>query len=206
MAVYQPGIPTGTVQLDLDYLNIQGNFEQANIVYGTDHYPFNNATPNQGFHNVVTTPVFVDNPATGLPPVTTTNPKFYAFQQTANLGVLQYSRGPTNAIPTPITCIHGGPLNVPFNNPRTLFNFTGITRSFFTVYAGDSANLSDQTVIAVSGFWNVSGFSFPPQPATGVISSALFLTNAGAVLQISNQNALDATISVYYTIRFNRLQ
>src|SRR5580698_774128 len=105
MPVYQPGIPTGTVNLDVDYLNLQGNFQQLNIVYGTDHYPFDNASPNQGFHNQVTTPAFVASPPPMVPtpPGTTTNPIFYAFQQYPALGVLQYSRGPNSAVPTTLT-------------------------------------------------------------------------------------------------------
>lgn len=58
MPVYQPLIPTGTVNLDEDYQNLQGNFEQANIVYGEDHFAFDNATVGeQGFHDKVTMPV-----------------------------------------------------------------------------------------------------------------------------------------------------
>lgn len=48
------------MRLDIDYQNLQGNFEQANVVYGTDHYPFDNATSNQGFHNKATFPVRAD--------------------------------------------------------------------------------------------------------------------------------------------------
>ena len=61
MPVYQPLIPSGTVDLDVDYQNIQDNFNQANIVYGIDHYPFDNNTGNEGFHNQVTLP-FLDPP------------------------------------------------------------------------------------------------------------------------------------------------
>lgn len=40
MPVYQPTIPTGTVNLDVDYQNIQNNFSQLNIAYGGDHVPY----------------------------------------------------------------------------------------------------------------------------------------------------------------------
>lgn len=42
MPVYQPGIPTGTVNLDVDYQNLQDNFQQLDIAYGVDHVPFSN--------------------------------------------------------------------------------------------------------------------------------------------------------------------
>lgn len=55
MPLYQPLIPTGTVDLDEDYQNIQDNFNQANVVYGEDHFPFDNATVGeQGFHDKAT--------------------------------------------------------------------------------------------------------------------------------------------------------
>lgn len=65
MATYQPGIPTGSVPLNQDYLNIQGNFTQANVVYGTDHYAFDNITAGQeGFHKQVTMPNAAAPPTT----------------------------------------------------------------------------------------------------------------------------------------------
>lgn len=55
MPIYRPLIPTGFVDLDVDYQNVQDNFNQANVVYGTDHYPLDNATSGQqGFHKQVT--------------------------------------------------------------------------------------------------------------------------------------------------------
>lgn len=44
MPTYQPNIPTGTVDLDKDYLNLQGNFQQLNIAYGVDHVPFSDTS------------------------------------------------------------------------------------------------------------------------------------------------------------------
>ena len=49
-AVYQPGVPTGTVQLDQDYLNLQRNATALNTIFGVDHLPFANTTAQQGYH------------------------------------------------------------------------------------------------------------------------------------------------------------
>lgn len=49
MSSYQPGIPTGFVTLNLDYLNIQGNFQQLETTYGTDHVAYSQAV-NNGYH------------------------------------------------------------------------------------------------------------------------------------------------------------
>lgn len=55
---YQPGIPTGTVNLDVDYLNIQNNFQQLDTQFGIDHIPFSNTggtppTGINGYHQYV---------------------------------------------------------------------------------------------------------------------------------------------------------
>lgn len=49
---YQPGIPTGTVPLNQDYLNIQKNFMQLNNTYLVDHVAFN-VLSNNGYHTVI---------------------------------------------------------------------------------------------------------------------------------------------------------
>ncbi len=53
MPVYQPNIPTGIVNLSEDYQNIQGNFEQANIVFNVDHVPFSDVTAQKGYHTSI---------------------------------------------------------------------------------------------------------------------------------------------------------
>jgi hypothetical protein len=50
MPTYNPLIPTGSVPLNLDYQNIQSNFSQLDIIYGTDHMPLTDATTSQGYH------------------------------------------------------------------------------------------------------------------------------------------------------------
>ena len=52
MSSYQPGIPTGSVNLDVDYLNIQGNFQQLDTSFGVDHIPFSQTAQN-GYHTAI---------------------------------------------------------------------------------------------------------------------------------------------------------
>ena len=44
MPVFQPNVPTGSVPLDQDYLNLQGNNQQLDIAYGVDHVAFSDVT------------------------------------------------------------------------------------------------------------------------------------------------------------------
>lgn len=52
MSIYQPLIPTGLVQLDFDYQNIQGNFQQLDTSFGVDHTPFS-GNEDIGYHTVI---------------------------------------------------------------------------------------------------------------------------------------------------------
>lgn len=66
---YQPGIPTGTIPLDQDYLNLQGNFGQINTTYGTDHIPLTQVQ-NNGFHgdiHLVPVSTVTSNPPNNYP-------------------------------------------------------------------------------------------------------------------------------------------
>lgn len=70
---YQPGIPTGTVDLDVDYQNLQDNFTQLDVSFGVDHVPFSDTTPQNGYHtsihfNPISTTA--TNPPNNVPPVT----------------------------------------------------------------------------------------------------------------------------------------
>ncbi len=53
MTTYQPGIPTGIVPLDEDYLNLQGNFKVLDTVYATDHVALTDSSSKAGYHTVV---------------------------------------------------------------------------------------------------------------------------------------------------------
>ncbi len=53
MSTYQPNIPTGTVNLDVDYQNIQANFQQLDTSFGVDHVTFSNQTAQNGYHKSI---------------------------------------------------------------------------------------------------------------------------------------------------------
>lgn len=53
MSTYQPGIPTGLVNLDVDYQNIQNNFQQLDTSFGVDHVTFSSQTAQNGYHTSI---------------------------------------------------------------------------------------------------------------------------------------------------------
>lgn len=55
MSSYQPGVPTGSVPLNQDYLNLQGNFTSLNNQWLVNHVALTNTsgTPPNGYHTIV---------------------------------------------------------------------------------------------------------------------------------------------------------
>ena len=52
-SLYNPAVPTGTVELDEDYQNLQNNFQQLNTTYKVDHVELTDNTTSNGFHTVI---------------------------------------------------------------------------------------------------------------------------------------------------------
>lgn len=63
---YQQNIPTGLVNLDVDYQNLQNNFSQLDTSFGVNHIKFSVA-PNNGKHTFVEMPIstVIPSPLTG---------------------------------------------------------------------------------------------------------------------------------------------
>jgi hypothetical protein len=70
MPTYNPLVPTGSVPLNLDYANLQGNFAVINTDYGIDHVPLTDTSGSQGFHNVIHSVPFS---TAGVAPASATN-------------------------------------------------------------------------------------------------------------------------------------
>lgn len=52
-SMYQPTIPTGNLDLDVDYKNIQDNFSQLNTTYAVDHVALTDGTAQNGYHKAM---------------------------------------------------------------------------------------------------------------------------------------------------------
>lgn len=71
---YQPGIPTGSVPLNQDYLNLRRNFTALNNIFSQDHTPLP-SNSNIGYHqsvHLVSQSTTTSNPPNNFPPVTPT--------------------------------------------------------------------------------------------------------------------------------------
>lgn len=52
MTSYNPNIPTGLVNLDVDYQNLKNNFSQLDTTYGVNHVKYS-TVPNNGKHTFI---------------------------------------------------------------------------------------------------------------------------------------------------------
>jgi hypothetical protein len=213
---YNPAIPQPSDFLNVSQGQILANFGKADTSFGIDHYKFSDLTASNGFHNQVTTPGFVTNPPSVpvVPPTTTTFPIFYGFQPldaggmpTTQVGLIQYSRGPTNAVPTPLTHLHSTSSAVVIGAGGTanVLDFAGIPRAFCTIYVMDttSAITLNNSRITTEIFWTgapTSAFSI-----NNLIIGAipLIIQASGTIIQIKNNGA--ALNNVYWTLEMQRL-
>jgi hypothetical protein len=213
MSAFLPNIPQAGDFLDsTSQPQLLSNNQALDARFGVDHYKYSDATGQSGKHNKVTTPVFIDSPPTGLPPVIiSTEPVIAAFQQTVPVGVLQYSYGwnvaaAAQAVPTPITMIHSQStgLSMPTATSINLLDFTGLPRAIAVVYGASFTDNASMTafsfLIPRVVYWNGASFNTFTFPA-----ASFQITTLGNVLRITNGSA-GTLNNVYWTLQMIRMQ
>lgn len=202
--------PVGTDLLSVSQPYLTQNTNSSDSIFGFDHFAFSNNTTNQGFHQKVTTPLYSNGstmPAAFSPPPTVAAPIFYAYtpldtsgNTTTNLPVIQWSRGVSNAVPSPVTSLQSPSTAITINAGATsnVFDFTGIALAICSLYAFDKvANV----FIGGPVFWNGTTIS----PFTNLLSTNLISQGAGAILQLKNSTGV-AFSNIYWTLKFERIQ
>jgi|SRR5579863_434939 len=140
MPTYNPLVPTGTVPLNVDYQNLQDNFNQANVVMGVDHLPFDNATAQKGYHTPIHM-VPVSTIATNMP----NNQPIVGYTATPGYGQLLSAQ-----------------INDGINADEALYFLTGgnrliqLTRNFVPVASGNGYTMLPGGIILQ---WGVVGFT-----------------------------------------------
>jgi hypothetical protein len=206
--VFLNNIPQPTTTLSNSQPQLLGNMQQLDASFAVDHYAFSNTTGNNGFHNKVTTPAYVESPPSGVPPVTTAaTPIFYAFQSSANLGTIQFSRGwqagdAAPAAPTPVTCLQSSntAISLSANTPVTVFNFTGLPRAIASFYLVGVNSASNPGQLEVLINWDGTTVHFTQIAAFGGVNVNV---SGGNTLQI-NSGANTAS-GIYWTLRLHRI-
>lgn len=206
MSLFVPTIPTAGQDLSFSQGQLLSNNSGLDTVFGMDHYKFSDATANKGLHNTVTTPLYEQIPTTGTPsvtpPVTTTNAILYAFQNTANIGPLQYSAPPSAGVPTPITMLQAPTaISMTQGNDYPVLDFTGVNIANAVLYIFDSSNpkaVNHQVAYISynSGYFSMN-FVF-------AAAGTFFPVTAGNILSIRYITFKPAP-TVYWTLQFFRL-
>jgi hypothetical protein len=198
---YNPNVPQATDFLSNSQVDLLNNFTKANSSFGLNHYSFADLTINNGKHNNVQTPLITG----GVHPVTPANEDaFYGMQDSAPLGVLQYSRGPNSAVPTPVTSLQSTAAAIvlaPAASTNVL-DFTGITILAMGSLFAINANISGITSINfINFYWNGTAFQFWESQVT----KSLAAIAVGNILTLKNQTGV-AMNNVYWTLKFYRIQ
>lgn len=210
MTVYTRNQPVATDDLDVSQPILLANTNAADSVFGFDHYAFSNTTANQGFHNTVNTPAYSSNFAvptiTTTPPATTTNPILYAFQPidgsgnpTTNIGVLQYSRGTSSAVPTPVTALQSpvSGISLLFAGTTPVLNFSGISGAVAMLYIADYSFSNQASIYFIN--WGGSSFYI-----AAILTGGYTAFASGSTLSIRNNG--NNTSGVRWTLQFLRTE
>ena len=192
--------PLATQKLKDSQPQLLGNNIQLDASFGVDHYTFSNGTTDNGKHNQVTTPKIVG----AVHPTTLADePKFYAMEDVSQLGVIQYSRGPSNAVPSPVTKLQSagavaiGPaasiLIFDFGSPQVLTASMAVLSAFVT-----PANVNQYLRAFV--YWD----------GTTLVAKSILTAGGIAVLVSGSQLRINvagvSALNTYWTLEFLRLQ
>ena len=189
---FNPNIPTSGEKLSASQPVLLSNNQALDNTFEVDHYKFSDGTSNVGKHETVTTPGIAI-------PSTTIDPKIYGHEVTTNVGTLQFSRGESNAIPTPLTNKSGIVASLPFATPVNLLDFTGVTTCNFRVSAFRTGSSSFATFSgSVTGGTLFNTVQLAPSGAT-----TFTFPISGNILQILTGSP---ATNVFWCIEFLRIE
>lgn len=188
---YTPVIPVSGETLGGTRDRIRTNFELIQSTFSENHVPI--GALNGGNHTVIRSV----NQST-VPTTPVDEPALYATNDGNSLGVLHYSRGGSDAVPTPLTGLHSPstPIVLANNATTNMVDFTGITVAAFQVNA---VNLSGILPSYTGTLWWNGAVVAPVFPQGGFT-----LALAGNVLQLQNISG-GAYNDVYWTINLLRV-
>lgn len=203
MSSYNPAVPQPSDILSDSQQDFLNNFTQLDTSFGIDHYTFSNGTADNGKHNQVTTPIISGS---AHPTTSATENKFYAMQDSSNAGLIQYSRGISNATPTPVTKRQSsGVINLNSGTTTDILDFTGLTRAIGTVFFGSmSSPALSADIFSLTFLWTGSAFTFGAQ-ITNPNLSTFNIVNTLNKLQLKNITA-GSVNNVYWTLELHRMQ
>jgi hypothetical protein len=197
MSAYLPGIPLPGDLLSDSQNDIKNNFTAANTSFGRNHFAFDNGTANNGFHNHMTTPQI--DPV-GHPVTAAGYCELYAMQDSANLGLLQYSRGPSNAATSPVTYLQSPVAAISLSTASTtpVLDATGLTKLNGILYA--SSNIAPLGIGVFAVTWTGSVWL----ASTMTNATSIGVTITGNTINIKNNSGSNFT-GLFWTLQIYRV-
>lgn len=207
---YKPNIPIATDFLSVSQVDILNNFTVLNTAFGIDHYDFADLTADRGKHNQITLPEIVG----AVDPTTLADEtKFYALQKTANLGLLQFSRGEGDAVPTPVTSFQSPNTaqTINFGTAQNILDFTGMPNSIFILYSVYTVSTTESLAIWMGQWKGAPDNSFvlasPSNPVYrfGASGTSVSMDSSGNILRMNNTSGSINATAFYWTLKFQRI-
>jgi len=128
---------------------------------------------------------------------------FYAYEDLAAIGVLQYSRAGSDAVPSPVTHLQGTIASLAGATNETILDFSGLTYASGHVSAR-SDKAAEEGIYYIFSFRNGATAELV---VNGVVTSGTFLAIAsGTALQLRNGDPGAAISDVRWTINFDRIE
>lgn len=202
---YNNAIPQPTDFIADSQVQILNNFSSADTSFGVDHYAFSDTTGDSGKHDQVTTPLIVGS---AHPSTAASEPKFYGMQDSANLGVIQYSRGPSDAVPTPLTKLQSpaAGFNLAASATSNILDFTGLPNALLQTFIVATRTSSGNRQLQIAFVrWESTGTLFTinqvlkTDTATGAVAF-----NTGNILQVKNNGTTERS-NIFWTVEFLRI-
>lgn len=171
---------------------IRTNFQVIDTDFTVNHIAFNSI--GAGKHKFVQTPDQVTDVASAV-----NEPVLYA-KGTNNLGVIQYSRKGSNAVPSPITALQSPAafITVAPGGDTTVLDFTGIPRAMGTLFVFD--NVDSSQGVAYYIWWD--GTTVRDSRISGSPSSITTNYPSPSVLQLHNGTGV--SMNLYWTLDLKR--
>lgn len=210
---FKNNIPQADDLLLTSQQDLLNNNAQLDTTMAVDHYPFSDATANNGFHKTVTHVDQTSHPATA-----TTEVKSYAVD-TGALGLMTWARSADSAGSgggvTGISAIHSdGAVTIADTNTVNLLDLNGVNDCCGEIYAwakGISTSTGwryssyvffwDSTASATAAKLQVKSFA----TVVTLVPSAIPLeisTDGDSIIRLTNNNG--SSLDVYWTIKINR--
>lgn len=206
---FNPNKPQPNDLLSDSQVDLLDNNQANNTWSSVDHYALDDMGMNNGFHTHVTSPT----PADGMHYSTLLklNTILYGMQDSAGIGNIQYSRGPNDAVPSPVTTRQSSAASLTLvpATPQAILDFNALSPAILRCHGIVTASgiYNANAVVSSAIFcWPGAGVGVVNNITTTPASSPITFLFSGSVLQISNGVAPGSNVTLAaWTLRFERI-